>query len=497
MRSLCLVLSLWLFASPAAADGQNPIVLESYPGPRPDTADRTITQVLDELAGAGYFAGTDVVGRNVEKQSRPATGATAFPADFAKQVARGENAFFSGSFSDAEKLLSPLVALAHAHPKELARTPALRDDLLKAMIALALSQQKLGDPSATRVTFGEIVRSFPGATLSRATYGPDAFNLFEQVRKDLAASGTGRLAVRIVGGTGGIYINERFENMGSANANLVPGDYRVFVKVDASTVSRVHRVMVKANETSTLTIQPGLDAVVQVTPTWTGMQFESSAARLKLEGAYARSLGLSIGATSVAVVGIDVENDKPVVFGALINMQTGADLRRASVSLSPTPSPDTLRALARFVTGDNTGFPGLNVKVAREPGAPEAATGEPSISGVTSGATTGPSDGGRGGGSGAWRGWKYLTGGAAIAAFGASAIYFYYDGKCTTEKVPNLPCPENYNMLPYAIAWLGGGVAMSAVTGYLLLRSDGTPARRTAFIVPTDGGAFAGYAARF
>ena len=56
-----------------------------------------------------------------------------------------------------------------------AKNQSLREPLRKALIALALSEQRVGDPAAMKAAFAELLHSFPDAVVSRGVYGSDAF----------------------------------------------------------------------------------------------------------------------------------------------------------------------------------------------------------------------------------------------------------------------------------------------------------------------------------
>src|SRR5690349_608509 len=178
-------LALVVMLATAHAGG---IALESYTGDRPADAPRLLGPILDELAARGFQAG-DTLSRSYEAGvSRAATTPGGLPADFAGEVDRGFKLWVTGKFDDALKVLGPLVETAHANTGAFAKDQTLREPLLKALIGVALSQQRNGDPSAMRATFAEIIRSFPDAQLSRGTYGPEAADAFEQVRRDSTAA---------------------------------------------------------------------------------------------------------------------------------------------------------------------------------------------------------------------------------------------------------------------------------------------------------------------
>jgi hypothetical protein len=338
-----------------------------------------------------------------------------------------------------------------------------------------------------RQTFGEIVRSYD-TTLQRSTYGAEASDLFEQVKKEISSGGKGTLIVKERSG-GAIYVNERFVDVGEIKLQLYPGEYRVFAKLQGNQLSRAHRVVVNAAEETKVAIDTGFDATVHTSPEWTGMAFASTADREKLEATYAAAFANAIDAGGVAVIGIDLVRGKPVIFGALVNLFDGRDNRRAAVALEPAPSEETLRGLARFLKGDPA-TPGLQVQVTGN--VREAKLGDndarPDLLDQSGG----------GGGEGRarlWPGWKWVAAGGAAAGIVAGVIVIGYNGKCS---VPGMdPCAMNYETSPYAFATFGGAAVLAGVAIYLFVRSDGEPPRHTAFVTPTSGGAFAGYRARF
>jgi hypothetical protein len=468
-------------AHAAPGDG---IVVESYTGARPEDANRLLSPVLDELANRGYVAGPEVVGRRFEQRvSRPSTVENGLPNVFSEQVEKGHKAWIAGRFDEAEKLLTPLVDAAHANPGSFAQNQPLREKLLKALIALALSYQRSGEQDAARATFGEILRSFPDTQLSRASYGPDAFTAFEEAKKQANAAGKGKLVVKATNEAAVVFINERFLNTGgAARADLLPGEYRVFVQVGKQ-LSRVHRVSVTANEEATITIDAEFDALVHSSPKWTGFQFDGPAGREKLESIYSAAFANAINARGVVVVGIDTVRGKPAIVGSLVSLMNGREIRRGSINLDPDPSVDKLRALGRFIAGDNAA-PGIDIQLAGDINSVPKGDGR----GVQIGDISKKSDS-----TGPWGGWKWLTGGAGLGALGVGAYLLSVDGNCTDG-----PCTHQRETSLPGWATIGGGVALAGLSVYLFIRGSGESAQRSAtFVVPARGGAYAGYALRF
>jgi hypothetical protein len=487
MRTLRFV-AMFAVLNVATAYAGDRVVLEVSTGPRPDDASRVLSPVLDELASREFVTGADVVGRKFEAQvSRAALAPGGLPADFADQVERGHREWISGKFDDAVAILSPLVEAAHASPGAFAQDQQLRDRLLKALFALALSQNRMGEPDAAELTFREILRSFPDATLSRGSYGPEAFNLFEQLRKKFANGSKGRLLVKVSNETAVVFINERYEHVGTTVKELLPGEYRVFTRV-GKTLSRNHRVVVKPNEETTVTIDAEFDRAVHTSPKWAGLQFDTAADREKFEASYAATLAAAIDARAVVIVGIDQVKGRPAIVGALINLLNGREIRRASLALEPNPPVERLRTLARFLAGEEaTG--GIDVQINSEAAGPIG---------------RGPDTGGGGGGgvvggndrvsTGRWGGWMWITGGLTVAAVGTGAVLLAQNGKCP-GGVPH--CVDVYdNAAPGWVA-VGAGAVLAGVTIYLFATRTTSPSGRTAFIVPTGDGAVAGFSTRF
>ncbi len=461
------VLFVLATAAPARADG---IALEAYTGERPADASRLVTPIFDELAARKFATGDTLAHTYDGSISRAPQTTTGLPSDFADQADRGFKAWVGGRFDEATKVLVPLVEGAHANPGAFATAPALREPLRKAMIALGLSQLKTGDQAAAAATFGELVRAFPDAQLSRATYGPEAFDAFEQVRREANASGRGKLTVKVTDEQAVVFIDEAYRAIGTTTAELVPGEYRV-VTVLNKQPSRSHKVTVRAGGEATVVIDNAFDEALR-TSGWTGFSFPTEAARDAHEAAYAIDFAKATNATALAIVGIDQIKGHDVIVGSLVSLQTGREIRRASVALDPDPSNDRLQALAHFLAGDPPAA-GIEVQLGAKTSVPaESVVDHPN--------------------TGRWGGWKWITGTAAVGALVTGGVLLALDGKCKQTPDPGRPCDDVYANSPGQWIGLGAGAVLAGISVYLFATQPSRPSR-SAFVAPAPHGAVAGF----
>jgi hypothetical protein len=380
--------------------------------------------------------------------------------------------------------LVPLVETAQANSGVFAKDPTLRDPLLKGLIGLALAYQRIGDLSAMRSTFGEILRSFPEAQLSRATYGPDAQQAFDQYKRDTLAAGRGKLNVKLVDDTGVVFINEAYRAVGSTTVDLAPGEYRVLVMMNKQP-SRNHRVTVRANAETTIEIDAKLDQSIR-TAGYTGLSFASQGDRDSQEAQYAQRFAKVVGASAVAVIGIDEVRGRSAVVGSLISLQSGRELRRASIPVEPDPSRDKLGALARFLAGDDPA-PGLEVQFS---GAGDDASGGGSAR--RSDPASHDDDDKPSSGGGRWGGWRFITAGVAVAGIATGVVLVSLDGKCPETPPAGQQCNNFYDTATPGYAALAGGAVFAGLSIYLFATHKSAPV-----VAPTQGGATVGFATRW
>ncbi|HET9622646.1 MAG TPA: hypothetical protein VFP84_14840 [Kofleriaceae bacterium] len=473
-------------------------MLESYTGARPSEAKDFVGPVIEELTQHGYSAGNDVGPRFEGRVSRPAVVSTEIFKKLKAEADRGRDEWAHGRFDSAISILTPLINAARTNQGQFAQQDdeGLREAYQEALIALALSRKGQGDPAGMNEAFGELVRSFPTASLG-AAYGPEANQAFEAVRKQLTAR-PGKLIVRVSDEGLAVYVNEQLEYVGSrTKANVATGEYRVLAK-SGRQMSRSHRVEVRPGEESAVTIDLAFDEALHVARDWTGLSFATDADRVANESQYAARFATELGARSVAVVGIDVVQGHKVVIGSLINLATGWELRRATLAIDAPPPRDRLRALAKFLAGEAPAS-GIEVMVDSNGKGPPQGRHVDLVAARDGAPVAAPSRDVPRDEHPRWSGWKWISGGAAVAAIGAGTALVVLNGQCSATKSPvNGQCPRQYQTLGAGLGVLAGGAVLAGITTYLWLTEPrAKPATKAAFVAPTSGGALAGFAATF
>ena len=459
------------------------IVLESYSGRRLSEATQLLAPLTEELAARGYAVGDTLTRKYEARISKPAVTAEGLSPDFEDAVERGHKAWIAGQFDVAVATLAPLITAAHANSAVIAQNQPKRDKLQKALVALALSQQRKGDLAAAEDAFREILRSFPDVQLSRSAYGPDAYKLFEQVRRATNQGGRGRLTINVPSDQAVVFLNERFEKVGRVSkGDLLPGEYRVYLQIGKQ-VSRVHHVMVQADDETVLSIDLRHDTALRTSSAWIGFEFASAADREASEARFAVRAAKALGATAVVVVGVDYVRGRPSLVGSLVDLATAREIRRASLALDPAPGVERVRALARFLGGD-TAAAGLEVEIGEPPAPLPATVDEPPER------TAGPR-------------WMRWTGVAALGlgvVSGGLAYKFVRDGRaagdeldrvcavtCTSEQARDLQSQQTDANRNAIVAGIAGGAAIVVGTVFLVL-SRSRPAPSAVALVPTGDG---------
>lgn len=450
-------------AAGRAAEGET-IVIESYVGDRPSDASRYMRPLLAEMASAGFVTDSLTLGRRASRMSVASEG-----KDFeetARLVEDGYEAWLRGAFSEATDKLGRALVKLQLSAAVMAQDQSRRDLLFRCLVGLSLAHSRLGNADEVTRFMAELIRSFPDREVSRLQYGPEALQLYYSVKKDLDHRGRGALVVTVDDESVVIFLNERFEGVGTVRKqDLVPGRYRVYVQRGA-TPGRLHFIDVEAGGEARLALEWDLETALRSETDWFGLSFSSGAQRMAKEGRFATSVARQLGASSVIVVGIREHEGRRSLVGTVFSVETGRLLRSGILALVPAqPGPEQVRALGRFLAGGEAA-PGIVVSELGEDESEE--TGPPAE-------RRQPPD--RGGSL-----WKWAVAGAAVVSLGAGAYLLSLDGDC---KGPS-PCPEVYDTRVPGLAFLAAGAAAGGLSVYLFVTDRPAPA--------TTGGAEEGFA---
>lgn len=460
------------------------IVLESHVEARASSTGALLAPLFDELAKRQVVRRYEDVGQRFEaRSSLPSVVGAGLPTDLVEQVEKGYQLWVRGQFKPAIATLQPLVEVAHRNSGAVAANSRAGAAVFKALVAISLCQQRLGNASASEAAMTELLRSFD-AEVSRGQFGVEANDLYRRIRDEARTRGFASLSVRSLDESAVIYLNERFLKVGEATrSDLLPGRYRLLVQV-GKRQGRVHLVELKVGESVRLEIDPAFEASLVTSPEWSGFVFRDRVEREQREVELAARFGTAAEALGVIVVGVDIKGDRSVAYGALINPVTGKELRRGSVVIDTSPSPDRLRALARFLTGDKP-IDGVEVHDGLRDANPRLG------SSLT---TSGQVNAGRSGGSGPW---KWIATGSAVAGIGAGVTLLLLDGACTSDPPPEMRCPDLRDLRTAGFVGVGVGLAIGAVATWLWISDRKDNHRGTAlWIAPTEGGGMAGVSLR-
>lgn len=464
MRAFLLAASAAaLAAGDASAD---PIVLESYGGPRPDDADRLLAPVMAEL-GRGGFPALPEVERQIDgRLSRPAGGLDdAGVAQATRSIEAGTKKFRAGDFAAAVGEIERGLAPLRAAPAAVAGKTDRRDAVMRGLLGVALSQRRLGHQTEATAAMAELIRSFPDREISYTDYGPEARDFFQKVQGEMAREGKGQLAVDVDDDRTVIFINERYAGVGDVKAaELYPGRYRVFVQ-QGDELGRVHEVDVEAGRAASVSVSWQLDAALRAGAT---LVFTDEGARADNEARHAVRIARSLGAQSVVVLGIRDNRGRRSVVGAVYAADSTRPLRSGAVAVEPVvPAAERLAALARLLAGDEAAA-GLVAPLAESP---RRSSGGGELDDE--------------GGDRPYRMWKWVALGGGLAALGAGVTLIAIH----TSPEDGSRDPSSRDTRLPGLVTAAAGAALTGVGIYLFIK-DARDRRdeRSAAIVPLDSG---------
>jgi hypothetical protein len=348
-------------AAHGAPAGEPIIVLNARVGSSaPNEIDHITPLLDDELEARGFAAKPSTIARILGGRiPRPGIldpGLTV--ADIIHPIELGYDDWAQGLFAEAEKKLVPAIAKVNRNPALLVADTKNLDATFKALVALALSQSKLGQASQSAETMTNLIRVFRTRPISRAEYGPPAEQLYRTIAKQILASGTGQLYVTTGNEQAVVFVDGQIRGIGKAAvADVISGQHHVFIQVPA-TAGLQYEVEVRANEDTNLNVVWDVDTAVKVTEPWIGLVFTTEAERGK-EAMFAGELARRWGGQGViAVVGTLQLQGRPALIGTIY--RAGGTIFRSAVTTLDGDRVTNIRSLAKYLA-DGTVSPELNV----------------------------------------------------------------------------------------------------------------------------------------
>jgi hypothetical protein len=189
------LIALALVVAPTVGVAAPVAVLESYVGERPKDADVLLAPVHDELGRLGYTSASALRQRADARMSRPGDRGAGEAKRALSLTTRGYDAWLAGRIEEAATLMGEAVDLFQANPAAFATATERRQELMKALVILALARKRLGKVEESARAMAELVRSFPDMPLDHRTFGPEASALYKAVARDVASLRRGRLRV--------------------------------------------------------------------------------------------------------------------------------------------------------------------------------------------------------------------------------------------------------------------------------------------------------------
>lgn len=478
-------------AGPASADERR-IAIESYVGARPAWAIRPVTQVRISMERWRFTSNPGQLKEMLgEKIVRPGFADPKFNVkSFGRQVQQGLKRVVDDDYGTAVHILAEAIHNADRNPILMCQNDKLRETKLDALIFLARAYHHLNRMEERDAAMTTVIRSYPSRSITATKYGPDAEEIYTQVKRGIDQMGSGILSIRVTEDPGAVVcIDDVIQTEAvPATARVIPGPHRVVI-VGSSGESRQYTMNTRANSSTDVEIPWDVYSVL-VTGDYVGLRFATIKDR-EQEGFLARKLaGTSTPAVMIAVLSARLVRRRVVVSGTLHAVEGGFEVRRGEVELDGKRDNHKLDQLAAYLGLQERGPDVHELDVNRTPQKwqPAPAVEEvpaveervafdpnqlfPSGSELNAPITRGPSRSER-----SIKPMLLIAGGAA--SLSASTVLFYF------REV------EGEERAGMRATWIGLAAASAAMLGTVIATS-GPPAsdRPSVSIVPTGGGAF-------
>lgn len=339
------------------------VVVESRVGAMPDATDKLASTLYAEFEAEGFVARPASVAVVLGNRAPRPGLADPRPVVIAalRQVEQGYLEWSQGRFSDAEANLLEGFATLRRNPALLATDTKNADLVFRGMVALSLSQRKLGERAndhdklaKSHDSMLDLRRAFSTRPLPREEYAPDAIDYYRKISKEADAQGHGQLFVNVDNEHVMVFVDGQMHGVGVAElSNVLPGTHHVFLQEPSrSDPGRRFDIDVHAGEDARLKVKWEVDSAFWATDAWIGFSFATEAERAQ-QLTYAAELASWTGrGLAVVFERIEVEG-KPGVAGTLYDV-AGRSVSQAKVALGDAPAV-VLRELARYLSNGTRG----------------------------------------------------------------------------------------------------------------------------------------------
>lgn len=361
-RSLCAVIALVsaMAMTVQAAPGKPPILVfessvEADSGLRTEAVERALGVLRDALESRGFAARPKsilrIAGNNAPRPAILDPGITA--AAVAQRIADGYIDYTQSQFEQASKTLREAITLIHRNPGVLAFDTGNTNMVFKAYVGLVNSYMRLGRAPEAVAEMTELIRIYPLVAVTRASYGPEAEQMYRSVWKQVRALGRGRLSITTGHPQAMIFVDGQIRGIGAASlGELIPGLYHVFIQVPGR-VGRQYIAEVRPDEDTALDTAWSVDSALSIGDQAVELRFRSNAERDRA-GSLAGSLVRRWNAGHlVAVLALLRRQAHPVLIGTLYRTD-GAVVWSALLDLERAGTAQ-LVALARFLADGTPG----------------------------------------------------------------------------------------------------------------------------------------------
>lgn len=473
-------LRTWLPVTPAQAAPA--LLFEAHWGARTEEAARLLEAVREPLERHGAVVSpATIAALDNEVLPLPARWDDTLSLEaLTARLEAGVRSYLLGRFRLAAQQLEAALAAAHRNPLLLVADTSSRQWMTQALVSLALTRARLGEPARAAAALGEQIRSYPELPVTHAAFGSRGDALYTQTRRALESEPRGGLMVDVSDADARIYINEVGRGRGGAFASdVLPGEYRVLIVLRGR--ARRYRVSVHGNAQTRLLLDWDQESRFALGRDWAGLEL-AGLSPVAAEAAL-RTRARRLQFHDALYIGVSPGPRGRALWGAVYQRGTGRKLRQVQVPVTDTGPHELERFAAALLAGDQVEAAPAEVPTALARAVPaprRALANTPPISDDHRRAPR-------------ILGWAF-GGLGALAIGGGLALMVAQEPTCTPSGI----CQKDPAVTAWAAASIASGLVSCGVGALLVLDARRSPpARALLSLAPTSDGALAIAAWRF